>query len=66
MVFDGLSVLVNPENDFVDCMTVDQLNALWKPDSTVSSWSDIDPSMAGQEDQPIWPRHGLGHIRLLH
>ena len=41
---DGLSVLVNPENDFVDCMTVDQLNDLWKPDSTVNSWSDLDPS----------------------
>ncbi len=41
---DGLSVLVNPQNDFVDCMTIDQLNSLWKPDSTVSKWSDIDPS----------------------
>lgn len=41
---DGLSVLVNPQNDFVDCMTVEQLNMLWKPDSTVSNWSDLDPS----------------------
>ena len=41
---DGLSVLVNPENDFVDCMTVEQLNMVWKPDSAVSKWSDVDPS----------------------
>ena len=41
---DGLSVMVNTENDFVDCLTTEQLNMLWKPESTVKSWSDIDPS----------------------
>ena len=41
---DGLSVMVNQDNDFVDCMTVEQLNMLWKPESTVSKWSDLDPS----------------------
>ena len=41
---DGLSVMVNPENDFVDCMTVEQLNMIWKPESTVKSWSDLDSS----------------------
>ena len=41
---DGLSVMVSPQNDFVDCMTVEQLNMIWKPESAVSNWSDIDPS----------------------
>ena len=41
---DGLSVMVSPKNDFVDCMTVEQLHELWKPGSSVSKWSDIDPS----------------------
>ncbi|CAI8008855.1 Protein SphX, partial [Geodia barretti] len=41
---DGLSVMVNPQNDFVDCMTVDQLNMLWKPESTITKWSDLDSS----------------------
>ena len=41
---DGLSVMVNPENEFVNCMTVEQLNMLWNPDSTVDSWNDLDPS----------------------
>lgn len=44
IAFDGLTVAVNSENDWVDCMTVDQLNQIWKPDSTVKTWSDIDPS----------------------
>jgi len=41
---DGLSVLVNPQNDFVECLTIDQLNAIWRPESTVDSWDDVDPS----------------------
>ena len=41
---DGLSVLVSPKNDFVECLTVEQLKAIWEPGSTVDSWSDIDPS----------------------
>ena len=41
---DGLSVLVNPQNDFVDCLTIGQLNAIWRPESAVDSWDDVDPS----------------------
>jgi phosphate transport system substrate-binding protein len=38
---DALSVVVNPENP-VTCMTVEQLNQVWGPDSKLTSWSDID------------------------
>ena len=41
---DGLSVMVNPDNDFVNCMTTEQLKALWEPESTVDSWNDLDAS----------------------
>ena len=41
---DGLSVLVNPQNDFVNCMTIEQLNMIWKPESTIKTWKDIDAS----------------------
>ncbi len=41
--YDGLSVLVNPENDWVDSLTVEQLNALWISDSTIVNWSDLNP-----------------------
>jgi phosphate transport system substrate-binding protein len=37
---DALTVVVNPENP-VTCMTVDQLKSVWEPNSTISSWSDI-------------------------
>ncbi len=40
---DGLSVVVNPENDFVDCLTLDQLKQIWEPGSKVDNWQDVDP-----------------------
>jgi len=41
---DALTNVVNSANDWVKCLTVDQLNAIWKPGSTVSNWSQVDPS----------------------
>jgi phosphate transport system substrate-binding protein len=41
---DGLAVVVNPDNDWADCLTVEQLTAIWGPDSTISNWSEVDPS----------------------
>jgi len=37
---DALTVVGNPENP-VTCLTVDQLNQVWGPDSEITSWSDI-------------------------
>ena len=44
VALDGLSVMVSPENDFVECLTTDQLKMIWEPGSTVTDWSDVDPS----------------------
>lgn len=41
---DGLSVVVNPGNDWADCLTVAQLKQVWEPGSTVKSWKDLDPA----------------------
>ena len=46
---DGLSVVVNPENDFVDCLTLDQLKQIWEPKSKVKNWSDVDSDFPDQE-----------------
>lgn len=47
---DALSVVVNKDNDWVDCLTVDQLKAIWEPGSTVSNWNQVDPSFP---DEPL-------------
>jgi phosphate transport system substrate-binding protein len=46
---DALTVVVNKDNDWVDCLTVEQLNAIWAPGSTVTSWNQVDPSFPDEE-----------------
>jgi phosphate transport system substrate-binding protein len=46
---DGLAVVVNSANDWAQCLTVDQLNAIWGPDSTVENWNEVDPSFPDEE-----------------
>ena len=41
---DALTVVVNPDNDWVDCLTVEQLKRIWEPGSEISSWNQVDPS----------------------
>jgi len=43
VAYDGLSIIVNPENTWVDHLTVAELQQIWQPGSTVDSWDDIRP-----------------------
>ena len=51
VAIDGLSVVVNHDNDFVECLTVGQLNTIWKPESegVVTHWNQVDPSWPNEE-----------------
>jgi phosphate transport system substrate-binding protein len=43
---DALTVVVNKDNDWVSCLTVEQLATIWGPDSKVKNWNEVDPSFA--------------------
>jgi phosphate transport system substrate-binding protein len=45
---DGIAIATN-KGLTIDCMTVDQLKALWEPNSKVKSYSDIDPGFPDQQ-----------------
>ena len=51
VAFDGLAVVVNPENDWCDCITIEQLKNIWRPESdgTVTKWSDVNPDWPEEE-----------------
>lgn len=49
IAYDGLSLLVNPANDWVDSLTVEELKMMWAPDSTVKTWSDIRSEWPNEE-----------------
>ena len=38
---DGLSVMVSTQNDFLDCLTVGELNKIWDSGSTVNNWNQV-------------------------
>lgn len=41
IAYDGLSVVVNKDNDWVDYLTVEDLKKIWVEDGTTKKWSDI-------------------------
>jgi phosphate transport system substrate-binding protein len=41
VALDGLVNVVPVTNDFVECLTVEELNAIWGPDSTIDSWAEV-------------------------
>lgn len=51
VAYDGLAVVVNPENDWVDCFTVEQLKKIWEPGAqgTITHWNQINPEWPNEE-----------------
>ena len=43
VAIDALAVIVNPENDWAECMTVDELKKMWEPEAQgkVNNWNQI-------------------------
>ena len=39
--FDGLSIIANPANDFLECLTTDELRTIWEPGSELNRWNDV-------------------------
>jgi phosphate transport system substrate-binding protein len=43
VAYDGISVVVNKNNTFVNDLTIEELKKIWAPDSKVKTWKDIRP-----------------------
>ena len=46
---DGLAVVKNSENDFVDNITLEELERIWTFQSDVQTWSDVRPEWPDRE-----------------
>jgi phosphate transport system substrate-binding protein len=51
VAIDGLSVMVNPQNDFVECMTVEELNKIWAPEAegVITKWNQVRPEWPDED-----------------
>ncbi len=52
VAFDGLAVVVNPQNDFVTCLTRDELKKIWEPEAEgkITNWNQVRSDFP---DQPL-------------
>jgi phosphate transport system substrate-binding protein len=52
VAIDALTVIVNPENDWVTCLTTEQLTTIWEPaaEGKITNWNQVDPSFP---DEPL-------------
>lgn len=51
VAYDGIAVLVNPKNDWVDHLTVKELKKIWEPaaQGKVKKWNQIRPNWPDKE-----------------
>lgn len=60
VAYDGLSVVVHPSNNFVQCLTTDELKKIWSPGSTVKRWSEVRSGFPDQEIKLYGPGTNSG------
>lgn len=49
VAYDGISVVIHPDNTWVDHFTPAELKALWEPGSAVKTWADIRKSWPAEK-----------------
>ncbi|MEM9826372.1 MAG: PstS family phosphate ABC transporter substrate-binding protein [Planctomycetota bacterium] len=49
VAYDGLTIVVHPDNDFLKEITVDQLKKIFNGDSPAQKWSDVDGAWPDRE-----------------
>ena len=63
--YDGITLVVNPKNDFVKALTVAQLKAIWEPKSAVKTWKDVDPTWPDRKIVLYCPDHDSGTFEFF-
>lgn len=57
---DGISIVANPENDWIESLTPEELEKIWEPDSEVELWSDIRDEWPEEEIRLYGPNTAHG------
>ncbi len=63
--YDGITLVVNPKNTFINSLTVEQLKAIWEPNSRIKTWKDIDPSWPDRKIILYSPDHDSGTFEFF-
>lgn len=51
VAYDGMAILVNPANDWVDTITVEELKKIWEPEAqnVITKWNQIRPEWPNEK-----------------
>ena len=60
VAYDGLTIAVNKENDFVDQLTIDQLMMIFRKDKAVKKWSEVKEGWPEEEIKVFAPGDASG------
>ena len=58
--WDGISLVVNPENRFVACLTLEELRRIWGEDRGVRTWQDVREEWPAREIELFGPGSDSG------
>lgn len=60
VALDGLTFVINPENDWATEMTQEEVVSIFLAESGVTKWSDINPDWPDEEIKPMGPNENHG------
>lgn len=66
VALDGLTFVVNKENDWAQELTPEQLIRIFKAEENVTKWSDLDPSWPDEEIKPMGPNENHGTFEFFY
>jgi phosphate transport system substrate-binding protein len=59
---DAVTVVVNSENDWADCLETGELEKIWEPGSNVNSWSEVRPEFPDVDLELFGPGSDSGTL----
>ncbi len=66
VAYDGLTIVVHPANDWVQELTIDQLQQMFVGDDAATQWKDIDESWPAEDINIFAPGTGSGTYDYFH
>ncbi len=60
IAYDGLTIVVNPENSWVEQLTIEQLQEIFVAGTAAKTWKDVDQRWPAQEIKIFAPGTGSG------
>jgi phosphate transport system substrate-binding protein len=66
VALDGLTFVINKDNDWATEMTPEQLISIFKADGGVQKWSDINPDWPAEDIKPMGPNENHGTYEFFY